>query len=137
MGFHDDWIMRQIEMMTRFVANVVFGKKESEVTYELIGDIKNTETLTDTDLLHLRLCTLIREGKICEAENELYENMVYSNEYIKLSTDFYSRLNRLSDEELENGNFSRDEVYEGYIDMMSRLGVPIDVFGQADRTDYE
>ena len=137
MGFQDDWIMRQIEMMTRFVANVVFGKKESEVTYELIGDIKNTETLTDTDLRHIRLCTLIREGKIYEAEYELYENMVYSNEYIKLSTDFYSRLNRLSDEELENGNFSRDEVYEGYIDMMSRLGVPIDVFGQADRTDYE
>ena len=31
MGFQDDWVMRQIEMMARFVANVVFGKKEGEV----------------------------------------------------------------------------------------------------------
>ena len=137
MGFQDDWIMRQIEMMTRFVANVVFGKNESEVTYELIGDIENTESLTETDLLYLKLNLLIREGKICEAENELYDNMIYSNEYIRLSTDFYSRLNRLSDEELEISDFSRDEIYEGYIEIMSRLGVPVDVFGQADRADYE
>ena len=30
MGFQDDWMMRQIEMMAKFVANVVFNDYESK-----------------------------------------------------------------------------------------------------------
>ncbi len=136
MGFQDDWIMRQIDMLVHFVAKVVFNR-DTETEYVITSDVNNGEELTETDLLHLKLCTLIKEGKICEAEDMLYDNMVYSNDYIKLATDFYSRLNRLSDEELEIADFSRDEVYEDYVDIMGRLGVPVDVFGQADRSDYE
>ncbi len=136
MGFQDDWMMRQIEMMTQFVANVVFGKKESEITYEVIGEIGDSTSLTPLDQLHLQLCRMIREGDICGAEDILYDNMEYSNDYIRLASDFYMRLNKLSDEELDAGDFSRDEVYEGYIDMMSRLGVPVDIFGSADKSDY-
>ena len=137
MGFQDDWVMRQIEMMARFVANVVFGKKEGEVQYEIIGDINDSSTLTPTDLLHLELMKLIKEGDIGTAEDMLYENIEYSDKYIELATDFYQKLNSLSDQQLQQGNFSRDEVYEGYLEMMSLLGVPVDVFGQADRYEYE
>ena len=137
MGFQDDWIMRQIEMMAKFVGNVIFGKKESEVQYEITGDINDTSTLTSTDMLHLELMKLIKESDIGTAEDMLYENMEYSDKYIELATDFYQKLNSLTDEQLQQGNFSRDEVYEGYLEMMSLLGVPVDVFGQADRYEYE
>ncbi len=137
MGFQDDWMMRQIEMMAKFVANVVFGKKDSQVEYEIVGDINDTNTLTPTDILHLELMKMIREGLYGEAEDMLFENMQYNDKYIELSTDFYKRLNDLSNEQLEAGGFSRDEVYDGYIEIMSLLGVPIDVFGQADRSDYQ
>lgn len=129
--------MRQIEMMAKFVANVVFGKKDSQVEYEIVGDINDTNTLTPTDILHLELMKMIREGLYGEAEDMLFENMQYNDKYIELSTDFYKRLNDLSNEQLEAGGFSRDEVYDGYIEIMSLLGVPIDVFGQADRSDYQ
>ena len=67
MGFQDDWMMRQIEMMAKFVANVVFGKKESEVQYEIVGNIHETDSLTPTDLLHLELMKMIKEGRYGEA----------------------------------------------------------------------
>ena len=137
MGFQDDWMMRQIEMMTKFVANVVFGKKESQVQYEITGDVNDSNTLTLTDQLYLQLCMQIKEGKIGEAEDILFENMQYTDKYIELASDFYVKLNSLTDEELESGGFSRDEIYDGYIEIMSLLGVPIDVFGQADRADYQ
>ena len=137
MGFQDDWMMRQIEMMARFVANVVFGKKEGEVHYEIVGDMTETSSLTPTDILHLELMKMIKEGNYCDAEDILYENMTYSDKYIELAADFYQRLNFLTDEQLAAGNFSRDEIYEGYLEMMSLLGVPVDVFGQADRYEYE
>ncbi len=136
MGFQDDWMMRQIEMMTRFVANVVFGRKDSEVQYEIVGNVDDSDSLTFTDVLHLELMKKIREGNYCEAEDMLFENMEYSDKYIQLSSDFYQRLNSLTDAQLEAGGFSRDEVYEGYLEIMARLGVPVDVFGQADRSEY-
>ena len=37
--------------------------------------------------------------------------------------DFYYRLNLLSDQELEEGNFSRQEVVEGLHDVMDQYGV--------------
>ena len=137
MGFQDDWVMRQIEMMARFVANVVFGKKEGEVQYEIVGDINDTASLTHEDMIHMELMRLIKEGDLCTAEDMLFDNMVYSDKYIELATDFYQKLNALTDEQLEAGDFSRDEVYEGYLEIMSLLGVPVDVFGQADRFEYQ
>lgn len=125
-GFQDDWLLRQIEMVTRFIANVVFGK-DSEVRYE-IENLSDTTQLTPVDQLHLTLCRMIRERKISEAEDLLFDNMEYSDHYIRLSSDFYQRLNRLTDAELEQGGFSRDEVFEGYIEIMGRLGVPVDIF---------
>ena len=136
MGFQDDWMMRQIEMMAKFVANVVFGRKDSEVQYEIVGNVDDSDSLTFTDVLHLELMKKIREGNYCDAEDMLFENMEYSDKYIQLSSDFYQRLNSLTDAQLEAGGFSRDEVYEGYLEIMARLGVPVDVFGQADRSEY-
>ncbi len=137
MGFQDDWMMRQIEMMAKFVANVVFKKDTSDVEYALVGSIGDTDTLTHTDTIYLELMMLVKEGKYGEAEDLLFDNIEYSDKYIELAADFYKRLNSLSNEQLENGGFSRDEVYDGYIEIMSLLGVPIDVFGASDRSDYQ
>ena len=137
MGFQDDWMMRQIEMMTRFIANVVFKKNEEDINYEIIGNINDTDSLTSTDKTYLELCALVNDGEIGQAEDLLFDNMEYSDKYIELASDFYRRLNRMSDDELEAGGFSRDEVYDGYVEIMSLLGVPVDVFGQADRSEYE
>ena len=84
----------------------------------------------------LELMKLIRQGEYCKAEDMLFDNLEYSDKYIELASDFYQRLNSLSDEQLELGGFSRDEIYDGYIEIMALLGVPVDVFGQADRSEY-
>ena len=34
----------------------------------------------------------------------------------------------MTDEELESHDFSRDEVFEGYIDILTRLGIPVEQF---------
>ncbi len=72
MGFQDDWVMRQIEMMARFVANVVFGKKEGEVQYEIVGDISDSNTLTHEDMVHLELMKMIREGDMNSLKQAIF-----------------------------------------------------------------
>ena len=115
--FQDDYIMRQIEMLTRFIGNVL-----------LQGDTTDTGISVDVegDFLSYRLNGLLLEGKINEAENLLFEAIEESPKraYLKTAMDFYETLGSLSDEQLERGDFSRDEIIEGlqavcdrYVDM--------------------
>ena len=122
MGFQDDWMLRQIESIAQFVARVVFQK--SEVHYE----IENSEMYTHLDKLYLTLEHLIEEGLLGEAEDMLFDQIEYTDKFTQLATDFYTRLNALSNEELAAGNFSRDEVYDGYIEILAMLGIPIEQF---------
>lgn len=124
MAFQDDWILRQVEMIARFVAHLIFHKEE--VSYVL----PSSGVLTETDELYLTLQRLLREGAVCEAEDLLFENMVPTDRYIELATDFYVHLNEMSDQELEQADFSREEVYDGYIEILTRMGVPVEQFAR-------
>lgn len=117
MGFQDDWMLRQIEMIAHFVAKVVFQK--DTVQYEV------TDELSNSDMLYDKLHRLVKEGKICEAENMLFDNIEYNSKYTELAVDFYQTINKFSDEQLELCNFSRDEVYEGFVDILKKLNVPL------------
>ncbi len=123
MGLQDDWILRQIEIVARFVSQLVFHK--NDVRYELST---TTETLSSTDETYLLLTRLLKEKRVGEAEDLLFENIEYNDRYIQLAMDFYSKLNTFSDQELEDANFSREEVYDGLIEILELLGVPIEQF---------
>lgn len=122
MGFHDDWIMRQIEMMTRFFSQIIFQK--DKIGYEF----ETSEMLTVADQTHLDLQKLVIEGRICEAEDLLFNNAEMTDKYLELAIDFYKQLNELSDERLISCNFSREEIYEGLVDILEKLGVPVEQF---------
>ncbi len=122
MGFQDDWVMRQIDIVARFVSSLVF--KKDLVKYEPgVSDM-----LSRTDEVYYSIMLLLKEGRICEAEDELFENMEFSDRYVELATDFYQRLNAITDQELEAADFSRDEVYDGFIDILTQLGIPVEQF---------
>lgn len=77
-------------------------------------------------MLHRRLLQLLKEGKINEAENMLFEEVDTNDiKYLELALDFYNRLNEMDDEFLENNNFSRKEVEEGLKDLLKEFGISI------------
>ena len=118
MFYEQDWVMKQIKLLVRFVARAVFKKDTAEYK-ELIE-----ESLAGTDLLHKELLQFLSEGRICEAENFLFDNLDKSfQSHLALSLDFYERLNLLSDEELENGNFSREEIKDGLNNVLRLFGL--------------
>ena len=88
-----DWMMRQIETMTLAIAKLMFHKDSAE--YEMRGG---------QDLLYSSLNT-------------------EDHAFLEAAVDFYFRLNLLSDQELEAGNFSRQEIEEGLRDVMDQYGV--------------
>ncbi len=118
MFYEQDWVMKQIRLLVRFVARAVFKKDTAEYK-ELVE-----ESLAGTDLLHRELTELVKQGKVCEAENLLFENLDKTFKcHLALALDFYERLNLLSDEELEKADFSREEIKEGLNTVLELFGM--------------
>mgnify|MGYP001294639427 FL=1 len=87
--FEQDYIMRMIRDLIRFIAKT-FLNKETTV-YELPIE----EYYTETDYIHKELLILLSQGKINEAENMLFDQLEINNKrYMELALDFYERLNK-------------------------------------------
>lgn len=106
--YHEDWLIRQIQMMVQAIARIIFNK--SEAKYEILDESNHTET----DLLFQRLLALLKDWRINEAENLLFENIMIDDvNYLLLAIDFYTRLNCLDDETLEKSNYPCNSFLAG------------------------
>ena len=106
---HQDYIMRQIEMLTEAIACLVFNK-ETAIHYEIRDEIKQAET----DILYLQLRTLLNNNKIIEAENLLFDMIdpLETNHFI-IAIHFYEQLSKMNDAELNERDFSKVEIIDG------------------------
>ena len=105
----EDWMMRQVEALARSIAYLVFQKEDAEI-----------------DELYRTLLGKVNAGDIGGAEDLLYQRAEPEDRrYLELAVDFYSRLNDLSDEQLEQGGFARDEVQDGLRNLAAQFGVSL------------
>ena len=88
MNVEQDYIMRMIKEFANVLGRLLFNKKKP--MYEL--DVTNRYHVGDD--LYTRLCRMADEGKINEAENLLYEEMVPGDmDYLEMALAFYAYLN--------------------------------------------
>ena len=114
-----DWILHQIQMLVRFIARLIWNKDTIEY------QIAEHNNLSETDLLYFEIEELLAHYKICEAENLLHERLdKNNNKYLELAIDFYLKLNNMSDEALENADFSREEIESGLKEVTRIFGLP-------------
>ena len=122
MIYEKDFLMRHIKALVRSIAQLIFRRDNVEYAVE------DVSRLTEADKLHRALMELLAKGRICEAEDSLFDRFQPGNmDHLRLALDFYQRVNLLTDDELEARNFSRDEILGGLRDIMSLSGM--DFFG--------
>ncbi len=112
--YNNDYIMRMIEDLSAFLANVVFHKDAAAI--EIFDEQGN---ISESNLLHVQMLVMIGEGRLNEAENLLFEKIeAHPNPaYLQVALDFYTNLDNLSDETLNNAGFPRVEIVEGLGDI--------------------
>lgn len=123
MFFHEDWFMRQIEMLLSTIVHILSENKETQESEQDLEVRWQTEQLLD-------------EKDICAAENYLFEKaeqFLGNPVFLKTALDFYSQVNKMSDEELEQHNFSRDEIYDGIKEMCRINGIDDTIFYIIDK----
>ncbi len=110
----DDFILRQIREMVHAVMKMLFQVSASELTPEVIEDSTARTPLEN-------LIALTDEGKIDEAENQLYEMTCDGDrQNLEIGLLFYYNLNGKDDDFLEVHNFSREEIMTGIQDLADR-----------------
>jgi len=104
--------------MIQLIAKVFF--KKDTIKYEIIDE----SNITQADLLHKELVGLLNSLRINEAENLLFERIRTNDlNYLAVALDFYRRINELNDEELEEADFSRDEIKSGLEEISKMFGL--------------
>ena len=115
--FEEDYVMRVIKEMVRALLKLLFGIDTENPALELLQDQQKRDQVTE-------MTDLVDDGHINEAENRLYEVAdVDCREDLKMVLIFYSYLNDLDDDFLEDHDYSRQEVKDGLADMIRRFGL--------------
>lgn len=106
----NDYLMRQIEDMARFLGKVLFVKTEE--TIPLFDEQGN---VLESGLLYKRLCAMLEEGDANSAENLLFDEVEAHPDpaYLQVAVQFYADLQHWTDAALEAADFSRQEVLDG------------------------
>jgi len=117
---HRDFLMRQIKSITTAIGEMIFNKPSSG--YEVQSEVRQLES----DLLYILLCNMVNEKDINGAEDLLFEMLEKdNNDHLLIATDFYSRLNCMTDHDLQQANFSREEIERGLNEIKKIYGLPI------------
>ena len=106
-----------IKEMVRVLFSLAFGKKyvsvelEKENKYEVSG--KNLKDFLD----------MIDAGQINEAENILLDGIDYSNrDEVMAAALFYQHLSEKDSEFLESNNYTIEEVFSGFEQLLKQSG---------------
>ena len=123
----DDYILRQIREMIRAVMKMLFNVNAPELTPDVIEDADARTVLEN-------LLSLLDQGDIDQAENQLYEMTCDGDrQNLEIGLIFYYTLNGKSDEFLEENTFSREEIMTGIQDLADRYN--LSGVAEAFRTD--
>lgn len=110
----DDFIMRQIEMITVVISRLTGN----------MGNGTGTTAAQEHGAVYERLMEMMEGDQINEAENLLFDQLeTHSASNLKMALDFYSHLNTFDDKRLENAGFSREEIKSGLDDVMKEYGI--------------
>lgn len=111
-------IEKLITELGKNMGEALLGKEEESSERISLNDIGSG------DILWIILKRLVNNGEYNKAENILFEAISKNNSQgiFEISLNFYNLLLEKSDEELEKGNFTREEVYQGLNDVKKKFG---------------
>jgi len=113
-----DYLMRQINDFSRALGKTLFNKSvPSEEIVNPDGSISE-EAMNKAILLKK-----IEDGKLNEAENFLFDVLNKSDDpaMLEVGVWFYAQLNKQSDKQLEQAEFSREEIADGLNEIKAML----------------
>jgi len=122
-NFENDYIMRMIRDMVRFIATMAFGRTDLMVDIDTVNRSEMGRVPPAT-LMYADMLRMVEQGDINGAEDLLYEQLDTSDtDYLEAGLAFYHRLTELGDDTLESCDYSREEILDGLRELSDMFGI--------------
>lgn len=105
MYYQQDWIMRQIQALIKFIGNILNIEKQFQCS--------ENEYDKENEMLKSKTKNLIENYQFNEAELIILEAIHNNSKQIGICLWFYEYVNLCSDFQLEQGGFSRENILTG------------------------
>jgi hypothetical protein len=124
--FEQDYVMRQVQAMASAIAFFLLRKKPFQPD-ENASKAGTETTFSGGGDLNAKIRELLKEKKICEAEDLLFDRMSPGDrDTLETALDFYCELNKMDEDKLKEHGFSHDEIKTGLADITKRYGADIE-----------
>lgn len=114
MLYNKDFLLRQIDEIIKILMSILGRRYDANY----LEEEHNKRLLSDD--FYRELMLLIEEKSINKAENLLYERIENREIDFFMAVLFYIRINKFSDKELKEADFSRKEILDGIKDISMR-----------------
>lgn len=115
--FEKDYIMRLVKQAVRMLLKLLFNIDTTVPIQEVLEKAEEKQTTE-------RLLKMADEGKINEAENELWEIIGDGDRrYLKTALIFYYHLSEMSESFLMENNYTPAEIKEGVESLVETYGI--------------
>ena len=110
-----DYIMRLIHELIMMILRLIFHQEVEDPVLAIKDETVKKQ--------YLSYVALADQGQINEAENQIYEDRDTENqETLKAALLFYDYINAFSEEQLEQADFSREEIKDGIDQALQEFG---------------
>lgn len=121
MAIEQDCILRQIKSIAKVIAKILFNRDDFDYVLPSDGNY------SPTDDLFVKINDLLEQNKINEAEDLLFLNIDGKNpKLLQIAFHFYETLAKKSEKELNESNFSKAEIEQGFLDVLALYNIKIE-----------
>ncbi len=116
-----DILYKQIKGVAQVIAKILFKRDSFDYVLPENGNY------SETDNLFIQLNKMLDENKINAAEDKLFSVInPQSMAHMQIALNFYQKLASKTKAELEENNFSLEEVEQGFFDVLKLYNIKIE-----------
>lgn len=117
----EDFLLKQIKSVAQVIAKILF--KKDSFSYEL----PQNGNYSEDDNLFIELNNMLAENKINQAEDKLFSSLnPKSMAHLQIALSFYEKLSAMPKAQLEQNNFSQEEVEQGFFDVLKLYNIKVE-----------
>ena len=121
MEHSEDFLLKQIKGVAQVIAKILFKQDSFDYVLPANGNY------SADDNLFIELNKMLDENKINEAEDKLFANInPASFKHMQIALNFYQKLAAKPKTELEENNFSLEEVEQGFFDVLKLYNIKVE-----------
>lgn len=113
-------LLKQIKTISKLIGKILLNNEDFSYV------LPESKNYSEFDKFYVQLTEMLDNNKINEAEDLLFKNIDGLNlNHLQIALSFYEKLAQKSEDELVKNNFSKEEVEQGFLDVLKLYNINV------------